>query len=351
MKKYLIPKDGQFYKANLHCHSTVSDGMLSPEKLKKLYKENGYSVLCYTDHDVLISHSELSDEDFLALNGYEMEINDTNPDILWRNLKTCHICLIALDEDNLTQVCWHRSKYLYKNAVKYADKVQFDESLPDYEREYTHECISDIMKKGREGGFFVTYNHPNWSLENYSDYMGYNNMHAMEICNGDGQSIGFCEYNEKEYDDMLRGGKKVYCIGSDDNHNIIDDNFIAWTMIKAEKLEYKTITNALTDGNFYASCGPEIYELWFEDGRINIICSDVEKLVFHTDSRNAGIIDISKNFALDEAMFEVFEENGKKKVKASFEVNKMDVYIRLTIIDEKGRHANTNAYYIEDLYK
>ena len=52
---------------------------------------------------------------------------------------------------------------------------------PDYIREYTHECISDMMKKGRENGFFVTYNHPDWSLENYSDYMGYNHMNAMEI--------------------------------------------------------------------------------------------------------------------------------------------------------------------------
>lgn len=53
MKKYLLPKSGSFYKANLHCHSTVSDGKLTPEELKKIYKEKGYSVIAYTDHDVL----------------------------------------------------------------------------------------------------------------------------------------------------------------------------------------------------------------------------------------------------------------------------------------------------------
>ena len=31
MKKYLLPPGGQFYKANLHCHTTCSDGNLSPE--------------------------------------------------------------------------------------------------------------------------------------------------------------------------------------------------------------------------------------------------------------------------------------------------------------------------------
>ena len=35
MKKYLLPKDGSFYKANLHCHSTVSDGRFTPEEIKK----------------------------------------------------------------------------------------------------------------------------------------------------------------------------------------------------------------------------------------------------------------------------------------------------------------------------
>ena len=35
MKQYLLPKDGRFYKANLHIHSNLSDGTLSPEEIKK----------------------------------------------------------------------------------------------------------------------------------------------------------------------------------------------------------------------------------------------------------------------------------------------------------------------------
>ena len=37
MRKYLLPESGNFYKANLHCHSIVSDGKLSPAELKKIY--------------------------------------------------------------------------------------------------------------------------------------------------------------------------------------------------------------------------------------------------------------------------------------------------------------------------
>lgn len=67
MKQYLLPEAGQFYKANLHCHSTVSDGRLSPEELKELYMRHGYSIIAYTDHEVLIPHPELTDDKFLAL--------------------------------------------------------------------------------------------------------------------------------------------------------------------------------------------------------------------------------------------------------------------------------------------
>ena len=37
MKKYLLPENGNFYKANLHCHTTVSDGNWTPEEVKKNY--------------------------------------------------------------------------------------------------------------------------------------------------------------------------------------------------------------------------------------------------------------------------------------------------------------------------
>ena len=34
MRKYLLPENGNFYKANLHCHTDVSDGAKTPEEVK-----------------------------------------------------------------------------------------------------------------------------------------------------------------------------------------------------------------------------------------------------------------------------------------------------------------------------
>lgn len=152
IKKYLLPESGNFYKANLHCHSTVSDGRLTPAELKDAYMAQGYSIIAYTDHDVMLAHDELTDENFLALHGYEMEI-DEKKDASFKFRKTCHMCLIALDPDNVKQVCWHREKYLFGHSVEHRGEVQFDPNTPDFEREYTPECINTMMRIGRENGF------------------------------------------------------------------------------------------------------------------------------------------------------------------------------------------------------
>ena len=65
MKKYLLPREGKFYKANMHCHTNISDGKMTPEEVKTAYKKNGYSIVAYTDHEIMMPHYELRDEEFL----------------------------------------------------------------------------------------------------------------------------------------------------------------------------------------------------------------------------------------------------------------------------------------------
>ena len=341
MRKYLLPKGGNFYKANLHCHSTFSDGRLSPAELKKIYMEQGYSVIAYTDHNIFLPHTELCDENFVALSGFEIDVNEWGHGDFTK-AKTCHICLVALKPETVNQPYFHRTKYFHAVKAEDIPKIQFDNTLPDYERDYTPECISDIMKVCREKGFFVTYNHPTWSLETLDEYGKYENMHAMEICNYGCIVEGYNDYNEKAYDEMLRAGKRIYCVSADDNHNRAPygsrkyDAFGGFVMIKAEKLDYTAITDALLKGNFYASMGPEIHELYFEDGKIHIKTSDADSIVFSTADRHASA---------------VFAEGGVALNSASFEVVERDRYVRVTVTDKNGKHANTSAYFYDELIK
>lgn len=340
MKKYLLPQGGQFYKANLHCHSTISDGKWTPEQIKEEYKKKGYSIVAYTDHDVMIPHPELNDEHFLAMNGYEIEVTDNTSGLGFKYRKTCHMCLVALRPDIDKQVCWHREKYMIGNGAQYRDQVKFDESLPDFERNYDHECINMIMRIGRENGFFVTYNHPCWSMEDFRNYGGYENMHAMEICNYGCVNAGYAEYVPQVYDELLRQGKRIYCIATDDNHDVHpacdprNDSFGGFTMIKAEKLDYTAIGDALLAGNFYASQGPAIEELWIEDGKLHVKSSAAEKITMTTGTRK---------------LRSAFREKGKTLTKATFTVEPDDVYVRITVTDKHGLHADSNAYFVDEL--
>jgi len=348
MRKYLLPESGNFYKANLHCHSTLSDGNLTPEQLKKAYMDKGYSIIAYTDHDVMLDHSELAEENFLPLRSYEMEISEkrTDDEKKIRPSKTCHICMIALDPETDKQVCWHREKYVFGNAKNYKDRVKFDESLPDYVREYTPECINDMIKTCRDAGFFVTYNHPAWSMEYAEDYMKYEGMNAMEICNFGSYTVGWEDYNPYIYDEMLRSGKRIYCIGADDNHNggkhTFHDSFGAFTVIKADKLEYRAITKAMEDGNMYASQGPEIHELYVEDGKVYIKCSPARRITLGTGIRASKCVWANPD--------DHFGEGADKTItEASFDIPADCKYIRLTVTDPEGRHANTRAYFLDEI--
>ncbi len=343
MKKYLLPKDGTFFKANLHCHSTVSDGCFTPEEIKKAYMEQGYSIVAYTDHDVMIDHSDLNSGDFLALRGFEMEFNEKNRP--WEATRTCHICCIALDPDNRTQPMWNRTgKYLFSNAKQYADQVKFDTSEPDYERDYTPEKINEAIRIAREKRFFVTYNHPSWSGETYEQYGKYAGMNALEICNYGAYEGGWTgDYCPKVYDDVLHTGQKLCVVAGDDNHNgtlggnkhPLHDSFGGFTMIKAPSLDYRAVTRALEDGNCYASMGPEIHELYIEDGRLHVACSPVKKLILMYGRLHSCI---SRH-----------APEGKFFTEYDFPLNfEKDVYFRLEICDEQGRYAATQAYWCED---
>lgn len=337
MRKYLLPKDANSYKANLHTHTNISDGHFSPEEIKKFYKDQGYSIIAYTDHDVFLQHNDLSDSEFLALNAYEMEVNQLKSDatLASNTNKTCHMCLIALDPDMETPVCWHREKYLFRNAINHRDEVKNDESLPDYERVYSAEGISDMMRLGRENGFFVTYNHPMWSMEEYADYTSYNGMHAMEIVNGECVAMGFCDHNERVYDDMLNSGKRIYCVATDDTHHT-RGMFFGATVIKADKLEYKSVADALVNGNFYATEGPEIKQLYLEDGKLVVETSAVDSIRLNTGAR------IAKRVA---------NSNGTPITRAVFELplDKELYYIRVTATDKGGKCAHSNAYFLDEL--
>jgi len=64
----------RWLKCALHAHTTLSDGVLSPDALKDVYAAQGYDVLAITDHDVDGAGGRYGD--MLILPGNEVTMPD-----------------------------------------------------------------------------------------------------------------------------------------------------------------------------------------------------------------------------------------------------------------------------------
>ena len=63
---------GNWYKGNVHTHTTNSDGELSPKEVISLYKNKGYDFLAITDHNKLTYNQELRKEGLHLIPGEEI---------------------------------------------------------------------------------------------------------------------------------------------------------------------------------------------------------------------------------------------------------------------------------------
>lgn len=324
MKRILLSKSKNYYKANLHCHSTKSDGKMTPLEIKNHYKSNGYSVVAFTDHEHLIDNSYLNDESFLAITGCEIAIKEFNhlSTLKKMDMKVCHLNFYAKEPSNINTPCYNS---VYDHFITEDAKGQIVIPKKDYTRRYSSKGISKIIKKANEAGFFVAYNHPAWSLENAMDYLGYKGLWAVEIYNNTSNRHGMYEYDIHAYDDFLRADNRIACTFADDNHTI-EDTLGGYVMINANELSYKAIVDALLNHNFYSSQGPVIEQLYIEDDMAYITYNEGEYVTMSTKGRRTQRID-AKN-------------------TAAFKIQKDDVYIRFDIVDKNGRRANTSAYFV-----
>ena len=93
---------------DLHCHSNVSDGLLSPAELIALAAENNVQAIALTDHDDIAGLKEAEIEadrlNIIFINGVEISVT-------W-NKRTLHIVGLNFDKEN---------KQLFKGLKKIRD--------------------------------------------------------------------------------------------------------------------------------------------------------------------------------------------------------------------------------------
>ena len=282
--KELLSRSANKYKLSLHTHSTFSDGNFTPEQLKKMYMAEGYSAIAFSDHGNCIPHTELTDENFVALTAVELDFNigDENGKLA----SSVHLNAIA------------------KNPTL---ARQYKSELLDYE------FVNETIRNLKDDGFFVTVNHPVWSNLSTDDLLKIQGADAVEVHN----SLAVFSYNYSDdsafYEYFLRKGGRALPIAADDTHNAFEDGspfleyYKGFTMVAAPELSYTSIMDALSAGNIFASTGPLFESIWLEGDLLHVECSPVCGVYVHskcmilnahiirkTDSITHAVIDISK---------------------------------------------------------
>lgn len=333
--KILIDGNGKFYKACLHTHTTCSDGLMTPQEVKERYLSRGYSAVAFTDHEILYDHSDLTDENFVAINGYEVATNnDRSPDPLLRH-QSAHFNFIAKDPSNLTQIAYNRD-YDWCHTDAQRDEAETRSVMSGYERGHNLSDFNMLSALANENGFLVVYNHPAWSLHTALDWSGLRGLFAVETYNAGSVYGGYTE-TRAAYDDLLtellreaksenKPSAPLRTVFTDDTHERLFDD-AGYVMIQADRLTYSDLISALEKGRFYSSTRPEFYDLRINGNVLAGRCSPVKSVCVIGPARDKIRIDGNiENFAIP--------------LKGGF-----NDYFRVEITDENGYVAATNAYY------
>lgn len=320
--------DGQWYKGNLHCHTTNSDGRMTPEEAAAFYKENGYDFLAISDHDLYSDYrEELNSEDFIILPAVEAEA------VLYKEKgrpgrKCLHHIHGILGTKEMQE---HAPKGTFKHLEAYPSR-RFYESWDGLK------AGQELQKDLEDHGCITIYNHPVWSRVREQEFIDIQGLTAVEIYNYGTVNESATGYDTIHWDVMLQNGKKIFATAADDNHNdgTVEDSFGGYIVVKAPKLEHEKIVQAIIDGNYYSSSGPEIYDWGIRDDVAYVEYSRVSRVNFIAGNDvNAGRT--------------VMFDSEQPVMKAQFRLNGTETYIRVECIDRYGKTAWTNPIFLEEV--
>ena len=342
MRKHLLPPDRNWYRANFHCHSHLSDGYWPPARLRDEYKKAGYQILAITDHNVLVDHSDLNDPDFLTLTSVEYDVTDwdsrlpvANPGAnVWnyRFHDTFHL--------NLFSKVPNPAGPPARDTIWGVQHNCFEGSEEEKERKkaFSLDAVNEVIAKANAAGFLVQYNHPNWSRNVRSDWLGLKGIWSLEILNYATECLTGGEYCPYVYDDLLNHvSPRIFCTMGDDNHNrdgTTLQSFGGSTIVGAESLDYASVIRALERGEFYCSSGrddpPRILALYVESGVVHVDCTPASFVFFVGDGRRYA------------------NKRGEGVTHAEFPLGRDDGWFRVAVRDDRGNTAHTHAYLVAE---
>ncbi len=302
MQNLPFGQPGRFFRGNLHTHSTVSDGAMSPDEVIKAYRANGYDFIALTDHFrerfgfPVTDTRSYRDDEFTTILGAEL-----HPPAL-ENGEDWHILAVGLPLD-------------FPAASQ-------DEDGPG------------LAARARDAGAYVAIAHPHWYSATIGDARSIGSAHAVEIFNQTCHMANDRGYGWYLADLLLAEGRRVMAIGTDDAHSKPErpDMFACWVMVKAETLDPDDLLASLHRGHFYTSQGPYIHDI--------TISSDHSNVTIETSPVDSVQVSGRAQRTRD--------HHGHGITTCTIDLDRVQGdHFRVTVIDTFGRRAWSNPIWLE----
>jgi hypothetical protein len=291
-------KKFEVFKANLHTHSTHSDGEYSPEQVIRFYARAGYDGLAFTDHRKANPVGGYDGGGMTLLSG--IELHPPGPrGILW------HLLALGVPED-----------------------------FPGL-----YDCAEDAIGAVRQAGGIVFAAHPYWCGFTAAEVGSLAGISGIEVYNTSTRYVGK-EYNMQIWDDLLDAGGSHTALAVDDTHKL-RDLFKGWTMICAESKSPEALLAALRDGRFYATQGPEFSRLGLKDRIFEAEFSGVRSAIV-VSNRNRGF-----NCGVEDDPMPGPEQKTITSLRVDLSALPPGSYIRCQLKDAQGRMAWSNPLRID----
>lgn len=278
-------------KLGLHIHTTISDGLASPEEAARLYVAEGYDAIALTDHWSFGEAQEIAGLPILS--GIEFDVNG-------KRENTFHIVGLLLD--------------------RAPEGLSYD-STPQ-------EVIDAIHKAG---GLAVLA-HPAWSLNTIESILSIDGFDATEIYNTvSGTGHSFRPDASLVLDLLACEGRTYPMLATDDAHYYRDfrgmDACQSYIMARCDPRDPASVKRAILAGDFYATQGPEIHLTQIENG-FRVDCSPCQKIIFVSNRPWRPRV-----FSADD---------GALLTSAEYTPAEDERFLRAFVIDSDGKQAWTN---------
>lgn len=287
---------GNWFRGNLHCHTTLSDGPRDPATTIERYRSLGHDFLSITDHRINGAKWKKENKDFLVLGGSEL-----HPVVPWSG-RYYHLVAPHLDED-------------------FPVGLATDRSIVD--------ALNELTSRGVP--FFI--GHPYWCGHDLHDLLPLA-PHALgiEVYNFRCGRIGRA-HSGAQWDDLLTRNMALSGIATDDTHAPHEIGR-ARTVVKALELTTDAVMEALAAGAFYASTGPAIEDVSLDNGMLCVRTEPVAAVLFIATAPRGGSVLAEPGETITQAQW---------RVPADF-----TGYVRVECHADRNRTAWTNPVFFKD---